>query len=59
MVLPREAECVKPPIVYVVRGRRAAADCGPLPAGHALSWGAITAGTVLAGSEYPYPVFQW
>lgn len=50
---------MKPPIVFVVRGRMAANDRGPLPAGHTLSWGAITAGTVLAGAEYPYPVFQW
>ncbi len=26
-----------------------------LPPGHAASWGAITAGTVLAGAPYPYP----
>ena len=59
MLSPREVECVKPPIVFVIRGRMAANDRGPLPAGHTLSWGAITAGTVLAGAEYPYPVFQW
>lgn len=27
----------------------------PLPAGHALTWGAITAGTVLAGAKYTPP----
>jgi hypothetical protein len=29
----------------------------PLPAGHPLSWRALTDGTVLEGSPYPYPVF--
>ncbi len=29
----------------------------PLPAGHPRSWGVLTAGTVLEGSAYPYPVF--
>ncbi len=52
----RPALC--PTIRYVVRGRMAANDRGPLPAGHLLSWGAITDGTVLAGAAYPYPVFQ-
>ena len=28
-----------------------------LPAGHAVTWGSITAGTVLEGAAYPYPVF--
>ena len=27
----------------------------PLPAGHPMSWGAITAGTLLDGATYPYP----
>lgn len=27
----------------------------PLPAGHPVSWGAITAGTVLDGMDYPWP----
>lgn len=30
----------------------------PLPAGHARSWGAINAGTVLEGETYPLPVFS-
>lgn len=30
-----------------------------LPAGHAVTWGSITAGTVLEGVAYPYPVFAW
>ena len=59
MLLQSEVGLVRPSIVYVARGRMAATDRGPLPAGHVLSWGAITAGTVLAGTEYPYPVFQW
>lgn len=46
-------------VVYVVRGRRALWDRGPLPPGHALSWGAITAGTVLDDAAYPFPVFVW
>jgi hypothetical protein len=29
----------------------------PLPAGHPASWGAACAGTVLAGTPYPMPVF--
>lgn len=28
----------------------------PLPAGHPLSWGAITAGSILDGARYPHPV---
>lgn len=32
-------------------------DRPPLPPGHPRSWGAITAGTLLEGSPYPYPVF--
>ena len=46
-------------IIYVARGRMGHDDRGPLPAGHALSWSAINAGTVLAGEPYPYPVYQW
>lgn len=43
-------------VVRVV-GRPSALDRPPLPAGHPISWGAITAGTVLADSCYPYPVW--
>ncbi len=32
-------------------------DRPPRPAGHPDSWGLITAGTVLDGQAYPYPVF--
>lgn len=31
---------------------------GPLPAGHARTWGAMNAGTVLAGEPYPLPMFR-
>lgn len=30
----------------------------PLPPGSATSWGAITAGTLLEGAAYPFPVFN-
>jgi hypothetical protein len=32
-------------------------DRAPLPAGHPLTWGAITAGTPSDNTPYPYPVF--
>jgi hypothetical protein len=32
-------------------------DRPTLPPGHPESWGLITAGTVLEGDAYPYPVF--
>ena len=55
----------------VERGRRLGARRAPRPrallvedrdrppraAGHPDSWGLITAGTVLEGQDYPYPVF--
>ena len=44
-------------LIYVVRGRPGQADRPALPAGHPVSWGAITEGTVLAESVYPFPVF--
>jgi len=28
-----------------------------LPAGHPVSWGALTSGTILEGTQYPLPVF--
>lgn len=40
-----------------VRGRPGANDRPALPAGHPVTWGAITRGTVLDGAAYPYPVF--
>lgn len=30
----------------------------PLPPGHPVSWGAITAGTLLDGAQYPYPPME-
>ena len=30
----------------------------PLPAGHPVTWRAITEGTVLEREPYPYPVFD-
>jgi hypothetical protein len=29
----------------------------PLPAGHPVTWGLLTDGTLLDGAAYPYPVF--
>lgn len=29
----------------------------PLPAGHPRTWGALVAGTLLAGTDYPLPFF--
>ncbi len=47
---------VRPPVVRaapeLVRNDRT-----PLPAGHPITWGAITDGTPLDGSPYPHPVF--
>lgn len=45
------------PVIYVVRGRPGQNDRPALPAGHPISWGAITEGTVLDRAEYPFPVF--
>lgn len=44
-----------------VRGRPGADDRPALPAGHPVTWGAITGGTVLEGAKYPHPVFptEW
>ena len=44
-------------IVYVVRGRPGQNDRPALPAGHPISWRAITEGTVLDEAKYPFPVF--
>lgn len=40
---------------YFVTGRPSADDRPALPAGHPVSWGAITSGTVLDGVAYPLP----
>ena len=53
-----ERRAAPPRTIYVVRGRPALNDRGPLPAGHVLSWGAITSGTVLEDAVYPFPVFD-
>lgn len=45
-------------ITFVVRGRPGQNDRPALPAGHPVSWGAITDGTVLDEASYPYPVFN-
>ena len=42
---------------YVIRGRPGHADRPALPAGHPITWGAITDGTVLDCAKYPFPVF--
>ena len=42
---------------YVVRGRPGQLDRPALPAGHPISWRAITDGTVLDRVAYPFPVF--
>ena len=44
-------------IIYVVRGRPGQNDRPALPAGHPVTWGAITNGTVLDSATYPFPVF--
>ena len=44
-------------VIYVVRGRPGQNDRPALPAGHPVTWGAITSGTVLDRAEYPFPVF--
>jgi hypothetical protein len=44
-------------IIYVVRGRPGQNDRPALPAGHPVTWGAITEGTVLDHATYPFPVF--
>jgi hypothetical protein len=40
---------------FFVIGRPGHDDRQPLPAGHPVSWGAITKGTVLEGTAYPAP----
>ncbi len=45
------------PMVYVVRGRPGPLDRPALPSGHPESWGAITQGTILDQSTYPFPIF--
>lgn len=44
-------------LIYVVRGRPGQNDRPTMPAGHPVTWQAITAGTLLDGAAYPFPVF--
>ena len=44
-------------IIYVVRGRPGQNDRPALPAGHPITWGAITDNTVLHRATYPFKVF--
>jgi hypothetical protein len=41
-----------------ITGRPRNTDRPPLPAGHSITWGLLTDGTVLDGAEYPHPVFE-
>ncbi len=54
---PAAAHVISQPMVYVVRGRPGPLDRPALPSGHPESWGAITQGTVLDQSTYPFPIF--
>jgi hypothetical protein len=47
------ARKMQPPPMAVVE----AADRPARPAGHPLTWGLLTAGSVLEGAPYPFPVF--
>ena len=47
----------RPGLLYVIRGRPGQNDRPALPAGHPITWGAITDGTVLDCAAYPFPVF--
>ena len=51
--LPAVIKLPKPALLRLA----ARTDRLPLPAGHPTTWSAITAGTVLDGVPYPYPVF--
>ena len=56
MVLPRAAPARRRP--YRIMGRPGPDDRPALAAGHPVSWGLLTAGTVLDGAPYPFPVFD-
>ena len=43
---------------HKVCGRPSQNDRPALPAGHPVSWGLLTRGTILEDAEYPYPVFN-
>ena len=42
-----------------VGGLEDEAERDALPAGHPVTWGAITAPTCMAGAAYPFPVFSF
>lgn len=44
----------RPAPAATVKPATRAMDSDPLPPGHPVSWGAITAGTWLSGQPYPY-----
>ncbi len=46
-----------PSVTYVVRGRPGPLDRPAMPSGHPETWGAITQGTLLDQSVYPFPIF--
>ena len=52
------SDCGAQTMYYRVSGRPGPLDRPALPAGHALTWGLLTDGTVLDGAEYPFPVFN-
>ncbi len=56
-LLKRDTDQLSLPVLRV-RGRPGHEDRPALPAGHPLSWGLLTDGTVLENSEYPFPVFD-
>lgn len=44
--------------LHRIMGRPGPEDRPALAAGHPVSWGLLTAGTVLDGTPYPFPVFD-
>lgn len=48
-------EAVSRPVTYRILGRPGADDRPALPAGHPVTWGAITDGTLLDGAKYSPP----
>ena len=51
----RRIKAMRPPRDFLPPPEDLARD--PLPAGHPRSWGVITAGSVLEGAPYPFPLF--
>ncbi len=52
------ADARRASLIFVVRGRPGQNDRPALAAGHPVTWGAITDGTVLQAEPYPFPVFN-